>query len=244
MNKFLIKLADIVIEINSIYDDVLDLCKDYIVKDENPVFSIFTNMDDITFERDKSISEAIYEGIPVINYENGYLETLSVYRKIVNKMLEMDICLIHGAAIALNGEAYLFTAKSGTGKTTHIKLWLNAFKDAYVINGDKPLLMFKDDKVYVCGTPWSGKENLNRNVIVPLKAICILQRDETNHIEKISFKEASNTLIQQIYKPKDFNDIKTTLGFVSKLGKLVPIYKLGCNMEDEAAIVSYEGMNK
>lgn len=244
MINFNIKLADVLIGITCNYEDTKKLCENYIVQDENPEFCVSSNMEDIEFERQKSIREARYEGIPVYDYENGYLETLAIYRKIAVKMLDYNTCVFHGAAIALNNEAYLFTAKSGTGKTTHVDLWLKQFKGSYIVNGDKPLLKINEDSVYVCGTPWAGKEAFNTNCIVPLKAICILERDVTNHIEKINYKDAFDMLVQQIYRPSDIEGIKKTLNLVSMLGKGVSIYKLGCNMEEEAAIVSYNGMNQ
>lgn len=241
MYSFNIKIAGVVVGINCNYIDTMDLCNDYIVNDDID-FSVEIDNKDIEFEKEKSIKEAILEGIPVYKYEDGYLETLAVYRKIVTKMLDYNVCLFHGAGICLNDEAFLFTAKSGTGKTTHINLWLEKYKDAFVVNGDKPLLKIDDNKIYLCGTPWSGKEGLNKNCIKPLKAICILERDKANHIERIDYKSAFNHIYPQIYKPSDVTYMRKTLDLLGTIGKSIPIYKLGCNMDIEAAEVSYNGM--
>ena len=152
---------------------------------------------------------------------------------------------LHGAVVAVDGQAYLFTAKSGTGKTTHTRLWMQQFDDrAVMVNGDKPLLHVTNTGVTVYGTPWDGKEHLSRNIACPLKAVCILTRSETNHIERISPKEALTMLCQQSYRPAQPAALRKTLALVDLLSSSVPLYKLGCNMEPEAALVAYHGMNQ
>ena len=96
----------------------------------------------------------------------------------------------------------------------------------------------------VYGTPWDGKEHLSRNIACPLKAVCILTRSETNHIERISPKEALTMLCQQSYRPAQPAALRKTLALVDLLSSSVPLYKLGCNMEPEAALVAYHGMNQ
>jgi hypothetical protein len=81
-------------------------------------------------------------------------------------------------------------------------------------------------------------------VSVPLKAICILERDETNHIAPITPKEALPMLFQQSYRPADPEKLAKTLPLVDALLQRAELYRLGCNMEPEAAMVSYNGMNK
>ena len=94
------------------------------------------------------------------------------------------------------------------------------------------------------GTPWDGKEHLSTNTSCPLKAICILTRSEINHIKRISKKEALPMLCQQIHRPADPAALARMLVLVDRLGSSVPLYRLGCNMEPEAALVAYHGMNQ
>ncbi len=199
---------------------------------------------DVAFEREKALREAVYEGLPPVDYPDDYLESVAVYRKIALEMTDHGAAVFHGAVVAVDGEAYAFTAASGTGKTTHMKLWLRRFGDrALVVNGDKPILRVDGDRVYACGTPWCGKENLNTNVVLPLKAICILERDSSNHIERIGLSDALGVLMQQIYRPSRADAMRRTVQIVRELGTLVRLYRLGCNMDGEAADVAYEGMN-
>ena len=170
------------------------------------------------------------------------METLAVYRKIAVGLLDHDVFLMHGSAVAVDGQGYLFTASSGVGKTTHTRLWLAHIPGASVVNGDKPLLRFSDGGVEVCGTPWAGKEGMNANVAVPLRAICVLERGAENRIAPLPFLEAYPILLQQSYRPADAAALQKTMQFVRRLGERVKLYRLACNMEPDAARVSYEGM--
>lgn len=240
--NFKISLAGVNIEINSIYDEIYNLCRDYYT-DKTADFIVSTSLSDIDFERNKSALEAKLEGRPVFDFTAEYLETLAVYRKIAEKMLDYDAFLMHGAAVALNGEAYLFTAPSGVGKTTHTRFWLQTYPDAFMVNGDKPLIRFIDKKAFVCGTPWAGKEGLNRNVIVPLKAICMLFRGKENSISHTNWGEVFPLVIGQTYRPNDGENMKKTLELVRQIGETTRFYTLYCNLNPDAARVAKEGMS-
>ncbi len=240
---FKINIADTVIGITSIYEEIYKMCLDYLT-DDNVDFDIKVIPDDIEFERQKSIKEAQIEKLPIYNYPDSYLETLAVYRKIAVKMLERNTFLMHGSAVAVDNEAFIFTAPSGTGKTTHTKLWLDNIPGAFVVNGDKPLIKVNDDMCEVCGTPWAGKEGFNTNTSVPLSAICILERGKKNQISALSFKEAYPFLFSQIYKPAKGEDIVKTLELIKKLAQSVRFYRLACNMDPEAAKVAFKGMKE
>lgn len=243
MIEFKIKIAGVVIEISNLYPYTKKYCAGY-ETDEAPDFSVSTNQDDIDRERELADLQAIHEGNPPVSFSDAYLESIAAYRQIATQILAYDGALIHGAAVAVDGEAYLFTALSGTGKTTHIRLWLQKFGDrALVVNGDKPILRFDGQRILVCGTPWSGKERLNTNICLPLKAICILERAEDNHIVPITLSEAIPALFQQIYRPNARENMRQTMLMVRRLGQYTSLYRLGCNMEAEAADVAYMGMN-
>lgn len=238
------RLAGHTIRIESLYSQVHTLCKAYRV-DGEAEYCITTTPADIAYERKRSARADELEGAAVREYTDPYLETLAVYRKLAQLLVQDDILLMHGAVVAVDGQAYLFTAKSGTGKTTHTRLWMQQFGDrAVMVNGDKPLLHITNEGVTVYGTPWDGKEHLSTNTFCPLKALCILTRSETNHIERISKKEALPMLCQQVYRPENPAALARMLALVDRLGSSVPLYRLGCNMESEAALVAYHGMNQ
>ena len=238
------RLAGHTVKIESLYPQVQLLCADYRT-DDPPEYVITTSEADIACERVRSARENMHEGASVQEYEDSYLETLAVYRKLAELLVQEDVLLMHGAVVAVDGQAYLFTAKSGTGKTTHTRLWLRQFgARAVMVNGDKPLIHITRKGATVYGTPWDGKEHLSRNIACPLKAVCILTRSETNHIERIAPREALTMFCQQSYRPAQPAALRKTLALVDSLSSSVPLYKLGCNMEPEAALVAYHGMNQ
>ncbi|MBO4433395.1 MAG: hypothetical protein J5852_07690 [Clostridia bacterium] len=241
--KFTINLAKVNIEITSIYEEVYTQCTDYLC-DNAPDFKVEITPEDITFEREKSKREAAAEHIPYIDFKDSYLETLAVYRKIATNLLDFNAFLMHGAVVGLGGKAYMFTAPSGVGKSTHIRFWLETFKDAFIINGDKPILKFEGDKVYACGTPWAGKEGLNKNVSLPLCDICILTRGTENEITPIPFSKVYPLIIQQTYRPYEEDKIIKTMQYIKDLGEKVNFYLLKCNLQKTAAQVAFDGMKK
>ena len=196
------KMADKVVEVTSIHAEVHEYCTDY-QTDENVDYSVTTTQADIDFEREKSAREDEIEGIPTRHFSDSYLEELAVYRKIAEKMLDFDTVLFHGSVVAVDGVGYLFTAKSGTGKSTHTRLWMEYFEDRPVmVNDDKPLLHIADT-VTAYGTPYNGKHRLGTNTSVPLKAICFLTRSADNHIELIAREhryEGGHSVAQRIIK--------------------------------------------
>jgi hypothetical protein len=245
--EFKIGLAGRIINIRSIYQDVYDMCRDYLVDSGDPDISVDVLPADIEFEREKSFREAVYEGIVPVPYPEPYLETLAVYRKIASSMIEFDTFLMHGAVVGMKSdsdtaEAVLFAASSGVGKTTHMKLWLDEIPGTFVVNGDKPLVRFVNGRFEVCGTPWAGKEGLETNTILPLKAICHLERGETDSIKRIRFEENYPLLFQQAYRPTDEKQMIKTMELIKRLGSEVPLYRLRCTPDPSAARVAYEGI--
>ena len=240
LNRY--QFAEQVVEISSIYDAVHAYCADY-QTDEAAHFAVSVTQADIEYEREKSAREDIAEGREVFHYPDSYLEELAVYRKIAEKMPEYDTVLFHGSVIAVDGVGYLFTAKSGTGKSTHTALWRRYFGErAVMVNDDKPLLKIAENSVIAYGTPYNGKHRLGNRIAVPLKAICILSRSPENSIEPITRAQAYPILLQQIYRPADSEKMLRTLSLTDRLADRVMLYHLRCNMDISAARIAYEGM--
>ena len=239
--EFTVRLAGINVAVTSLFDEVYDFCRDYLT-DAPADMTVSVTAEDIFHEKIVNIREAQIEGVPVVDYPDSYLETVAVYRKIVTQMLDFNTFLMHGAVVAVGDKAWLFTAPSGTGKTTHINLWLKNIPGSYVVNGDKPLIRVGDECT-VYGTPWAGKEGMNRNVGVKLCGIVILNRGIENKIEKVPMTQILPVLIQQTYRPKDKVELEKTLSLLSRLGKKIPMYQLYCNMNPDAAFTSYNVLN-
>ncbi len=242
MNNFKIRLADKIIEISAIHKYIADYCKEYISTGISD-FSVQVAQSDIDFEREKSKQEDIKENIPIRHFSDDYLETLTVYRKIADEMLEYNTILFHGSVVSVDNIGYLFTAKSGTGKSTHTSLWREVFKErAVMVNDDKPLLRVTENGVTAYGTPWNGKHRLSTNIGVPLNAICVLERSDENHIEKVTAESVYNMLVQQVYRPQNPQKLLKTLQLIDVMADNVNFYRLGCNMDISAAETAYNGM--
>ena len=227
------KIANKVIEIVSLHEKVHYYCKDYRY-DGMPDFTVVTGQADIEYERKKAERK---------NVADDYLEELAVYRKIAEQMPEYDTFLFHGSAVAVDNRCYLFTAKSGTGKSTHTRLWRKLLGSrAVMVNDDKPLLHVDSSGVTVFGTPYNGKHRLGTNIAVPLKAVCILERSENNHIRQITQMEAYTILLQQSYRPYNSEALAKTLTLIDTMAQCVSFWQLGCNMDISAAELSYNAM--
>ena len=229
-----IQLADKIFEIHNRYPYIELQCKNYLVPDDVPADLVLsTTEEDIRYEHQKSEE-------PKEHFSDDYLESLAIYRKIAEYFPFHQTILFHGSAIAVDGKAYLFTAKSGTGKSTHTRLWREMLGNrAIMVNDDKPLIRITEKETTIFGTPWNGKQQLDTNVSMPLSAICILERAPKNEMASISFSEALPMLIQQTYRPHEIAGIQKTLSLLALLKNSVRFYRLGCNMEPEAAEVAY-----
>ncbi len=226
------RFADVNVEVTAVHPFIHSFCRDYLVS-EPADFSVETTRADIEFERSKAEHS---------DASDAYLESLAVYRKIAEKMPHFGAFLMHGSAIAVDGRGYIFTAASGTGKSTHARLWRELLGDkAIVINDDKPLLRIRSDgSAVVYGTPWDGKHRLSRNISVPLKAVCFLKRAEKNTIREILRQTALPAMIGHVYRPADANALSETLVLLDKMN--ARFYSLGCNMDISAAKLAYEAM--
>lgn len=160
------------------------------------------------------------------------------------KLLGFDGIMLHSSAVVYEGKAYLFSAKSGTGKSTHTQLWLKHFGEdkAYILNDDKPAIRKIDGRYYACGTPFSGKNDISRNELIPLQAICVIKRGNCNRISRLDIDESLYSILNQTLRPAAEEAMAEVLDIVDGVVKEVPVYELYCNISKEAVEVAYEGM--
>jgi len=171
------------------------------------------------------------------------VERILIHTRLTEYLLQYDIILIHGSAVSMDGRCYLFTAPSGTGKSTHARLWREAFGErCFAVNDDKPYLICRENAVTVCGAPWSGKHGYGRNTSVPLKAIGILHRSEVNRAVRLTAAEAFGVLYQQTYRPDTIEGQKTVLKLLARVADNAALYDIYCNMDPDAALMSYTAM--
>lgn len=155
-------------------------------------------------------------------------------------LLRYDGFQLHSSAVELEGKAYLFSAPSGTGKSTHTEKWCRLF-GGKILNDDKPVLRRTEKGWMVYGTPWSGKHDLSRPVGVPLGGIAYLERGE-NAIRKMSATEAIPLIFSQCPRLLSKEAMAMELALLGKLLTEETIWRLTCRNNDEAAMVSWEAM--
>ena len=186
--------------------------------------------------------EQIRESTPLLT--DDLREYMLVGKAFYEYLISVGGMMLHASAVVVDDSAYLFSAPSGTGKSTHTTLWLRRFPDAYILNDDKPALFFQDGQVCAAGTPFSGKFDISVNRTVRLRAIAFIERSETNRIEQIPEKRGLYELLNQTARPDSVELYQKLLQNVAAILTRTPIYKLYCNMDDDAATVAYEAMRK
>lgn len=228
--KLKVCLAEMPIEIESQSEFMQDFCRDYLTE-KSPLFSVKTNKESVETELKSATEPTTPE----------YAEALCLYREIAERIPLYNSVVFHGAAIEFGGKAYLFTAPSGTGKTTHIALWRKFLGESVdIINGDKPIIRLTDKGFYVYGTPYAGKEGWNRNAFAPLGGICFLSQGLDNKVEKLQ-NGLFFRLFEQIYKPKEKTAMEKTVDIVKNLCS-VPCFSVACDISENAVKSTFEAL--
>lgn len=153
---------------------------------------------------------------------------------------------LHSSAVVRDGKAYLFSGPCRVGKSTHTRLWQKAFgEEAYVINDDKPALRRIDGMWYAYGTPWCGKDGINKNEKAPLAGVCFLKQGKENKIRRLSTLEAMQRILgQTIYKFDESRKLDKLLKSLESFLAEIPVFELENVPEVSAAQLSYETMSK
>ena len=240
MEKFYMRLADKVVAVSANYQSTKGFCKKYLVEEPSEI-DVEVNIDLADIEEEKKVAQ----DAGLAAFSDQYLETLALHRKVSEELTKYNTVLFHGSAIAVDGEVYLFTAPSGTGKSTHTRLWRECFGErAIMVNDDKPFLHLNEDgSITVYGAPWDGKHHLSTNVGMPLKAICILSQAPENKIEKVSKKDGLQPLyLQTFWSNTNKGMVKNSLEVLSGILNQ-SLWHLECNISKEAVKVSYEAMS-
>lgn len=227
-----IKIADIPIRLNNRFPDLKCFCAGYETC-EHPKIELSVSQAELDQERSKQAQL----------FTDGYLETVCMYRKLALEVLEHKTFLLHASVIEVDGAGYGFLARSGTGKTTQTRLWLEHFgSQARVINGDKPLIQMVQNgatwEFIAYGTPWCGKENMGCNASVPLKAMFILERSIVPACEPASQEYIIDHLFHQLLMPEKPKQTMLLLNMVNRLLETVPCYRLACDMSDDSVVAA------
>lgn len=234
--EFNIRIAGHVASVSHLFDSTRHYCAKYLT-DEPGSISIAVARQDLEEAQAALLEEALREGIRPRTFTEPFLERSVIQQKLADALLAHRILLLHGSAVAVDAQGYLFTAQCGTGKSTHTRLWRQVFGDrAVMVNDDKPFLKIEQTGILLCGAPWSGKHGLDTNITVPLNGICILRRGTENKIRRILPEEGLPMLQKQSGHPES--------PLVEILSQRVPLWEMECTKDPQAALVSYSAMSK
>ena len=224
-----IEAAGLKIRIENRYGKVAWLCRDYLTAD--------SDVPDISVRITEEELRRKMKAFPGVFQRESEAETVLVYEKISARLSAFDAFVLHASAVAVDGNAYAFTAESGTGKSTHTGYWRELLGDRMtVINGDKPICRFAPDgDLWVYGTPWNGKEDWGQPASAPLRGLCLLERSRENAVIPLSPAEAWRALLPALHltQPPE-NDLAGQLRLFRRMLSAVPLYRLRCRKDPSA----------
>lgn len=226
------KIAGCIVEYEPIYP---------LLKNQMEAYRIDEQKIDMKLTITKEFCEIKQQENPHLTLEQ--CEYIYAGSQFYNKLINLGGFLLHASAVVVDNKAYLFSADSGTGKSTHTKLWQKCFGDkALIINDDKPAIKIENGICYAYGTPFSGKTDENLNMKVPLQAICFLERGKDNSIDLIPTKDALPLILKQTIFPKKQDTINHFFDMLDVVLTKTPIYQMKCNISKEAALMAYDKM--
>lgn len=153
--------------------------------------------------------------------------------------------LMHASVIRQGGKGYLMTAPSGTGKSTHTRLWYDNIPGCDLMNDDNPVVRIVDGQAVVYGSPWSGKTRCYRNIQAPVGGIVRIQQRPENTIRRLNPVEAFCNLLPAMSNMKwDKRVYNGICDGISQLIQLVGMHELGCLPNAEAAILCHDTIAK
>ena len=238
MEAFTLEVAGLATQVQPMFFSTREYCRPYLTRRE-PEFFVEVTAEDLIRQQEALDKEADEEGLRHRKFTDPFLERTVIQEKIAEKLLERDTLLLHGSTVAVDGQAYLFTAPCGTGKSTHTRLWRELFGDrAVMVNDDKVFLELRRDGVWAYGSPWMGKHGIGTNVSAPLKGICFLRRGTENVIQRAEPQKWLPELVHQCFLPEE-----RYLPLISQLAQRIPLWEMTCTKDPQAAAIAYEAMS-
>lgn len=242
MAQFCLEIAGQVAAVTSLFESTPHHFSRYLT-DRDTDFSIVITPDDLRFEQHDADVEAAEEGFRQRNFPDPFLERAAIQRQFAEYLLERNTILLHGSTLALDGKGYLFTARSGTGKSTHTRLWREVFGSrVQMVNDDKPFAQISATGITVWGSPWSGKHGLDTNIGVPLAGICLLERRSKNIIRQAEPAQLKELL--KGFRPRTEAQTASYDALLEQLLQQIPLWHLYCNKNPDAATIAFEAMSK
>ncbi len=229
------RIAEMNIAVKAKYEDTYRYMQDFLTDSQD--YELYIEPTDEMIRYEAELGEDIHgdAGSPYI------CEAVAILRVICDYIIDKGGFFLHCSCLKYKDEAIIFTAPSGTGKSTHSALWRRHFGDDVVmINDDKPLVREKDGRFYIYGTPWNGKHSIGNNTSAPIRSVVFLSQAPENKAEPISPIDAMALLLQQTVLPSNKAELSKLLDMLGRLVETVPMYRLGCTISDEAVTTIYQ----
>ncbi len=229
------RIAEMNIAVKAKYEDTYRYMQDFLTDSQD--YELYIEPTDEMIRYEAELGEEIHgdAGSPYI------CEAVAILRVICDYIIDKGGFFLHCSCLKYKDEAIIFTAPSGTGKSTHSALWRRHFGDDVVmINDDKPLVREKDGRFYIYGTPWNGKHSIGNNTSAPIRSVVFLSQAPENKAEPISPIDAMALLLQQTVLPSDKAALSKLLDMLGRLVENIPMYRLGCTISDEAVTTIYQ----
>ena len=229
---FFLNVCGLNVQVNNIYEDFKKRSLEYIIEETKP---------DIILEATEE--EISKEAVEDPRFSKGYHEGAVLFRKMCKEILRYNAFFFHSAVVSYKGKGYVFTGKSGSGKSTHAMLWREVFPDAVIINGDKPLIRREKDGFYAYGAPWNGKEGLHQNESVKIEGVFFIEQSKENSVKKLSPKEVLKKIFSRTNYIREPESNLLLIELLESFVTEVPFYQLLCDISREAVYTAYKTIN-
>lgn len=225
MNQFNVKIADVVFRVCANYQETMDYFSDF-----------------LTNEMEQERITIYYEEITALkteypDYTDEMCERAALKYKMDSILVDYQTFALHASALSYKGNAYLFTGLSGIGKSTHSRLWREAFRDEVImINDDRPYLKLDNDTVYAYSHPQSGKHNIYTNISCPVRVIGKIVRDSSNYIRHVPRSEFFPFFVQQSFTMDKPSMTAKIVSNIRKMSMHIWFFEIHCCLDNKAAV--------
>lgn len=226
------RIAELNIQIEPLYEDTAKRLEPYKTNESNFDFEVHIQKAEVAKKFIELAVKCSYADV----------EGALILEQICNVVLEkFDGFFFHSSSLFLDGKAFLFTAKSGVGKSTQTALWCKHFGNRVtMINDDKPIVRRINGKFYVFGTPWMGKSDIGNNISAQVDTVYVLLRSAVNSAEKVKTGKVFKQIFEATVIPQDRVKMSKLLELLDDFLSHIKLIELKCNMSDNAVVTAYE----
>ncbi|MBQ9873268.1 MAG: hypothetical protein IJM30_02290 [Thermoguttaceae bacterium] len=234
MNSRNYRIADLTLRIDFKGELSLRQARPYLIEDDaEPDIEI-------------NLARGDYQNCFKLNYDDPEeLEHALTRFAFQRELLKFDGLVLHASAVVSAGQAYLFSANSGVGKSTQTGFWLKRFaaENAFLLNDDAPALRKFGGSWFAYGTPWAGSTRINVNAKAPLRAIAFIERSEKSWSRRLSEDEALPLFLQQSMRPPRRKELERAIDSCARLVADIPIFKMGRPLDPDSIVVARDAMD-